>query len=63
MRQPGAGLQTVTPEPRSTQVRVQQLEAPLQGLPSWLQPPGFRMQRPGAGATASQSPEQQSSSW
>jgi hypothetical protein len=45
----------------STQSRVQQLEAPVQGAPSWLQPPEGRTQRPGLGATASQSPEQQSS--
>jgi hypothetical protein len=42
-------------------MRVQQFEAPLHGLPSWLQPPGLRTQRPGAPPTAVQSPEQQSS--
>jgi hypothetical protein len=60
MRQPLAGLQTVTPAPMSTQSRVQQLEAPAQGLPSWLQPPDGRTQRPGFGEVALQSPEQQS---
>lgn len=33
-RQPVAGAQTVAPEPRSTQVREQQLVPPLHGLPS-----------------------------
>jgi hypothetical protein len=65
MRQPLAGWQTVAPEPRSRQMRVQQLEEPAQGFPSWLQPPVGAMQRPGVGgevwvAGAEQVPEQQS---
>jgi hypothetical protein len=42
------------------QIRVQQLEAPAQGLPSWLQPPVGAVQRPGAPPLAVQTPEQQS---
>lgn len=38
-RQPPAGRQTVAPEPGSKHVREQQLEPPLHGLPSWVQPP------------------------
>lgn len=60
MRQPPAGWQTVTPEPRSRQIRVQQLEAPAQGLPPWLQPPLGAVQRPGAPPVALHMPEQQS---
>src|SRR4051794_30469787 len=37
--QPVAGAQTGVPEPRSTQVREQQLVPLVQGFPSWLQPP------------------------
>jgi hypothetical protein len=60
MRQPPAGWQTFTPLPGSTHRRVQQLEAPEQGLPSCTQPPGGSMQRPGVPAELSQRPEQQS---
>jgi hypothetical protein len=38
-RQPPAGRHTEAPEPGSKQVREQQLLPPLQGLPSWVQPP------------------------
>jgi hypothetical protein len=41
-------------------MRVQQLEAPAQGLPSWLQPPVGAVQRPGAPPVAEHMPEQQS---
>lgn len=60
IRQPPAGAQTVTPVPMSLQVREQQVEEPVQGLPPWVQPPGIWMQRPGAPPVASQSPEQHS---
>ncbi len=68
MVQPGAGWHTVTPVPRSTHSREQQLDAPEQGVPPCPQPPDGVMQRPGAvpGATPGpalpleQSPEQQS---
>ena len=63
MRQPLAGWQMVTPAPPAWQRRVQQLEEPEQGAPSWLQPPEGWTQRPGIGATALQSPEQQSAFW
>jgi hypothetical protein len=42
--QPEDGRQIVAPVPGSAQIRVQQLEAPAQGIPSWLQPPGGSMQ-------------------
>ena len=38
-RQPPAGMQTVAPAPGSKQIREQQLLPPLQGFPSWVQPP------------------------
>ena len=38
-RHPLAGKQTVAPEPGSKQVREQQFEPPLQGLPSCVHPP------------------------
>lgn len=65
IRQPLAGWQAVTPAPRSLQMRVQQLDAPAQGAPSWLQPPLGGRQRPGViglvcVAGAVHMPEQQS---
>jgi hypothetical protein len=44
MMQPDDFLQMVAPVPGSEQIRVQQLELPAQGIPSWLQPPGGSMQ-------------------
>jgi hypothetical protein len=65
MRQPPAGWHTLTPLPRSTHRREQQFDPPVQGVPPWSQlpaaPPVAFVQRPGFGAVASQSPEQQSS--
>jgi hypothetical protein len=65
IRQPLAGWHTAAPEPRSAQMRVQQLEAPAHGAPSWLQPPLGGKQRPGVSglvcvAGAVHMPEQQS---
>ncbi len=64
MRQPLAGWHTVTPLPRSTHRRVQQLEAPAHGSPSEVQPPEGATQRPGVAAgtvvPVEQPPEQQS---
>jgi hypothetical protein len=60
IRQPPAGAQTVTPVPMSLQMRVQQVEEPLQGSPPSTQPPDGWMQRPGWPFVASQSPEQHS---
>jgi len=61
MRQPPAGWQTFVPLPRSTQSRVQQFEALVQGMPSCMQPPAGAVQRPGVVEVAPvQRPEQQS---
>ncbi len=64
MVQPLEGWQTDTPVPRSTQRRVQQLDPPLQGVPSWPQPPEGVRQRPGVDcgvvAPFEHMPEQQS---
>lgn len=63
MRQPLAGWHTVAPVPRSTHRRVQQLEAPEQGLPSDVQPPEGLTHRPGVVGTVElleHRPEQQS---
>jgi hypothetical protein len=59
-------LQTVTPVPGSSHTRVQQPDPPLQGVPSWPQPPEGVTQRPGGElgvplAPLEQAPEQQSS--
>ncbi|HYX92984.1 MAG TPA: hypothetical protein VE782_15565, partial [Myxococcaceae bacterium] len=43
---PEATPHTVTPLPGSAQMRVQQLVPLEQGIPSWMHPPGGKMQNP-----------------
>ena len=63
-RQPPAGRQTVAPVPGSAQMRLQQLEPPLQGFPPCRHPPPpppvTNRQTPGAPSFRLQARPQQS---